>query len=207
MSTNLPFPLPTGYDPSGPYRNPGQTQPFPSPTDMPVGLWNGPTVVIRPDNWVADPSPGRLYKVTWESPIFDFRPDLRGMTANNAESNPTGRGPGRRAAVPIWRAAGQNTGVHLFLQFELIDADLRGFRAFTAEFGHIADITQVRGIGVGGDVTSTFTQRSESVIFSFTPFGGSAPIRYWQMTMGFDILDGQGFVGPIPTLKIYSMVY
>jgi len=175
---------------------------------MPVGLWNGPTVVIRPDNWEAlPPGGGRLYKVTWESPIYDFRPDLRGMTANNAESNPTGRGPGRKSAVPIWRAAGQNTGVHLFLQFELIDADLRGFRAFTLENGHISDVSQVRGIGPGTDVTSVFSQRSESIVFSFVPFGGSAPIRYWKMNMGFDILDGQGFVGPLPTLKIYAMVY
>lgn len=206
-ASNLPFPLPTGYDPSGPYRNPGQTQPFPSPTDAPVGLWNGPTVVIQPDNWAPNPRTGVLYTVSWESPIYDFRPDLRGMTANNAESNPTGRGPGRKSGVPIWRGAGQNVGVHLFLQFEIINADLRGFRAFTKEEGHIADVSQARAIGPGTDVTSVFAQRSESTVFSFTPFGGSAPIRYWKMNMGFEILDGQGFVGPVPTMKIYAMVY
>lgn len=207
MSTNLPFPLPTGYTPEGPYNNPGQTQPFPSPYNTPVGLWNGPTVIITPDNWFPNPGGGRLWKVTWQSPIFDMRPDLRGMTANNADSNPTGRGEGRKSGVPIWRAAGQNLGVHLYVQIQILSGDLRGCRAFAIDRGHISDVARVNQISQGLDVTSTFVQKNDSVVFSFTPFGGSAPIRYWQLDMGFDILSDQGFVGPVPTLKIDAMVY
>ena len=189
MSTYpLPYPLPQGYDPNGPYKNPGQTMPFPSPSDAPVGLWNGNRQQLT--NWAANPSAGVLWQFVWASPIFDMRPDLRSMSENRTNKTFSG--------IPIWRSAGQNVGAKLILQLHGL-TDLRGFKAIAQDEGHVFDVAQVTSISAEEDVTAQFTNKGTDAVVIFDPFGGSYPIRYWRQRIVFQVLDGFGFpVVPAP---------
>ena len=166
----LPYPLPEGYDPNGPYKNPGQSMPFPSPADAPVGLWNGNRQQLT--NWTANPITGVLWEITWTSPIFDMRPDLRSMSENRSNR-------AQFSGVPIWRSAGQNVGSKLILQVHGL-TDLRGFKAVAQDEGHVFDVSQVTTISAQEDVTAQFTNKGTDAVAIFDPFGGSYPIRYWR---------------------------
>ena len=86
------------------YRNPDGTLPLPSAKNIPVPLWvqtrvpfnwSGP-VSVGPGGTDPQPVPPSYdFTYTWDSPIFDLRPDLRSAQA------------GPKNGVPIWNTAGR----------------------------------------------------------------------------------------------------
>ncbi len=216
-SRSGPFPV-TGYPgPTGvegplnrnlPYSNPTASVPGPAALEN-RGYWTGPEVPVA---WQlqngtlvppANPQLGeqRYYEATFETPIFDLRPDLRASAS--AEN---------QAAYPIWRggafgAGGTlqiliNTGRPDNLQF-LINS-IPYMQVWAQEFAALSDPTDVRsitpppfGAGASGaiDVTSEFYQGSEAVLLNFIP--PSNPVRYWKTKLFFRFIEGQG---TLPTL-------
>jgi hypothetical protein len=96
------FPAQFGRAPQ--YRNPDGTLPLPSARNIPVPLWTqtrtnfnwtGPTACGPGDASCGSPPPSFDFTFTWDSPIFDLRPDLRSGQA------------GPKNGVPIWNTAGR----------------------------------------------------------------------------------------------------
>lgn len=189
MSTELPYPFFTEFDPSGPYRNPGQTLPRPSAQNLPAGCWIGGRSGLT---WTAvDPvATGATFRATWSSPIFDLRPDLGVMSQNQANRSPS--------AVPIWRAAGMNVGVKLWVQISNLSGVNESVRVETTEEGHVCDVAQIQTILYPQEITAEFTSRNQNSILGFTPYGDGYPIRYWRLNLTFDILANFGVITPFP---------
>jgi len=188
--SDFPYPMPERYDPEGPYRNPGNTIPRPSPTNMPVGAWIGNRGALS--NWTANPVEGVLWRTVWASPIFDLRPDLGGLSY-------TGNNNIRVAAVPIWRAAGQNVAAQLFVQVTNLTT-FSGLQVLSIEEAHVCDVSSVATINDPEDITSAFTSKGVSSLFTFSPYGSGYPVRYWRLQLQFDILDNQD--GPAPGVAV-----
>lgn len=193
----LPYPLPGRWDPSGPFRNPGGTNPLPSPANLPVTVWFGARVQLT---WrTASPNSGALFTANWASPVFDLHPQLRGMSEDSANQLAAG-------ATPIWAGPGA------MLRFQvtspaangLSGVDLSGFRVRYREFGHISQVTQVQSIDAEQDITAQFTAAQDSSIVLLQPKN----IRYYRIRVRFDVMDGFGYPDPTgPSLAIQGAMY
>ncbi len=203
MGGSLPYPLPSGYNAAGPYRNPGQTIPSPLPTDMPVGLWRGER--ISQDSWTANPpdDPAIRWRLEWASPVFDMRPDLRSTSENR--SNNTGPN-----GVPIWGGNAWASGVHLWLDTQMLgqnapfvgQPDYRGVEVLLTEEAHPMDLTQLTTILPFQDVTASFANAGQSNVTIYSPWGTGNPIRYWRLRLRFQIRNNTTFVGPLPPVLV-----
>ena len=96
-NTAIPNPQSTGYG-----HNPARSLPFPQPQNMPQGCWFSGAVRLP---WGAPPAPigaginPYFRGVLWTSPIYDLRPNLRGMQPQGT----TQISPGSAGnAMPIW---------------------------------------------------------------------------------------------------------
>jgi len=184
----LPYPLPGKWDPSGPFRNPGGTNPLPRPANLPVTVWFGARV---PLTWETINADGVLFRATWASPVFDLYPWLRGMSPDSANQLAAG-------ANPIWN------GPSSLFRFQLNSPatnglgglDLRGFRATYREFGHISQVTQVESIDAEQDITAQVTAAQDASVVLIQPKN----IRYYRVFTTFEVLDnfsyGGGNAGP-----------
>ena len=100
--------FPAQFGRSEEYRNPDGTLPLPSPENIPRPVWTQTRTAIGQNfTFVFVPNPvnsglptGRLGTLTWDTPWFDLRPDLRSSQAQ------------RKFGVPIW-----STGARLYVQF------------------------------------------------------------------------------------------
>lgn len=200
----LPYPLPEKYDPANQFRNPAGTIPRPSPGDMPVGGWFGGRIPVS--SWVSDPlgNGAILFRSRWASPIYDLRPDLGALSDNRNNATPSG--------VSVWRASGQNIAAQLFVQMTAPEnaggVDYRGFQVISQEQAHVSDVTQVSTVTGLQDVTAEFTSRGAASVVTFSPYGDGYPIRYWRLTLEFNILANQGYTEPLPpTFTIQAVLY
>lgn len=165
---------------------------------MPVGAWIGSRSPLT--NWIPNPEAGILWRVVWASPIFDLRPDLGALSEN--------RNVPRVSAVPIWRAAGQNSGAQLFVQCSTPN-DSRGLQVVSTEEAHVCDVTQVVGITGAQDVTAEFTSKGLASVVTFSPYGDGYPIRYWRLFLRFEIVTNQNFPEPgtPPSMTVQAALY
>ena len=196
MSARLPYPLPGSYDPSGPFRNPGSTNPLPSPADIPTPCWFGGGV---PLNWtdISAASTEIQLQATWASPIFDMRPDIRNLNSN---INSNGQPGGRMSGVPIWNPASQ-----LWIQFEnpgnaqgIRATSLQGFQIKAEEQVHVCDPNNLRSVSASEDVTAQFSTTGPSAILGWYPIGDGNPIRFYRLTLTFNMLKNFWGVAPTP---------
>lgn len=181
------------FNPVGPSRNPGGTNPFPLPSELPVPCHDLP---ITPLAWGAGAVTGNAavglveattFTATWQSPVFDLRPELRGSSMSAPLSSPDGTVPG---VVPIWRQT-YGAGGQLFVQVENLLADARSLTGLVVnviELGHVNDVRRVVSIAQPEDVSSQFTNNQASAVLVIVPPGGGCPMRYWQVRIVFDIL-------------------
>lgn len=200
MTTRLPYPLPNKWDPAGPYRNPGGTNPLPAPTNMPSPCWFGPRLT---GSWQVDADPQLLNSFFWRSPIFDMRPYLRGLVPDGAAS-----APGKVSGLPMWAQSAQ-----LYVQVEspsvaggLSAADLRGLEVLATERAHISNPQLISPVSVPQDLTEEFSVVGDSVILGWSPYGDSAPVRYWQLELKFQVRDNLGNAA-LPPLTITPAMY
>jgi hypothetical protein len=88
--------FPSQYGRSEQYRNPEGSLPLPAAKEIPRPTWAQPRIPLQ---WVGPtligpPNPiGNLWTVTWESPWYDLRPDLRSSQQQV------------KIGVPIWDRA------------------------------------------------------------------------------------------------------
>ena len=102
--------FPAQFGRSEEYRNPDGTLPLPSPENIPRPVWTQTRTPIGQNfNFVVTANPvagtrglpqGLLGTLSWDTPWFDLRPDLRSSQAQ------------RKFGVPIW-----STGARLYVQF------------------------------------------------------------------------------------------
>lgn len=190
----LPYPISGPYEPAGMYRNPNQTIPFPSPSNTPVGYYDGGN---NPLFWTASSDPEASFEAKWGSPLFDLRPDLRGA------------GGTVLAGTPIWKGAGQGIGGKLWVQVMGLRNVTGGvsatenLRVYSQEFGHITDSTMVASISTAIDVTEDFfksstivtgTNGADSAPMAFSAPGEGYPMRYWRIQLIFKRMK-QGSAG------------
>ena len=182
----IPYPLPRDYDPNGPFRNPGVTNPLPAPGDIPTPCWFGGAAYVQ---WqVANTATVNLTS-TWSSPIFDMRPDIRGLTSNVHDDGT----PGHVSAVPMW-----NPSAQLWLQFEnpalgvngISTQAMQGLQIIIWEEAHVCDPQNLSTVSnlEGTDITSEFDTTGASALMGFYPLGDGNPARYYRLRMTLNLL-------------------
>lgn len=183
----MPWTPPQRHDTSGQYYNPGGTNPFPAPRDMPKGVWSGMSQIINV------PAAGGA-TVTWSSPIFDLRPEFRASD---------GRRP--TPSIPIWKPSTVTGGAggKLWVQIQNTNTvDLGGLTVIAQEFAHISDVQQCISVDGGEDISSEFVPTAQSTVLTFVPVGAGYPIRFYQLQLQFTVDPaslGTGCVLPIYT--------
>ena len=192
----LPYPLRKDWNPSGPYRNPGATNPLPNPANMPVSAWFGARVPVV---WAAAADPAATFEADWASPTFDLYPQLRGLSDNSTNNLAAG-------SQPVWK--GPSAMFRFQLSSPVADGlgglDLRGFRVTYREFGHISDVTQVTSIDAAQDISAQVTAaQGDSVVF-LSP----KPLRYYRLIVKFEVLVDFNYAGGNgPEMYIQGAMY
>lgn len=216
MTYRLPFPLPPDYDPSGPFRNPGSTNPLPAPADIPAPCWFGGAATL---NWQASAESEIALTTSWSSPIFDMRPDLRGLRPNNAGGFNTNSGgqngvAGARSLMsgwPMWNPAAQ-----LWIQLSnpldpnnlgLLGGKFQGLEILAEEQVHISDPQKLQTVSPEQDVTEAFTTLGESSLLGWTPIGDGRPARFYRLKLTFNIKENFGATATGPVITLESAMY
>jgi hypothetical protein len=208
MTYRMPYPLPGEWNPAGPFRNPGGTNPLPRPDNLPVACWFGSRQSL---NWAT----GTLkiaQQATWSSPIFDMRPDMRGISGNvagngNVQSNAAGAS-NMASGVPIW-----NPSAQLWLQLESNNAeglrslDLRGFQVLATEQAHISNPNLLQSISGVQDITEEFSTLGTSSVLGWAPYGDGLPIRYYRLVLTFNIRANFDQAGSSPAMMATGAMY
>lgn len=193
---------PRGFPPtpkSGPFRNPHGTIPSPHPSELPAGQWTDPLRVLRfTDTGLPDTV---SHRAIWSTPVFDLRPDLGTSQGQVAGHLRPGAG-----VCQVWRASGLNAGAKLFFWINNINVaglGLRGMRVYTREFAHPTDPYKVLSSQITGDqdVTSQLLpyEGQTSAILQAYPTGDGYPVRYWRISVYFDIMKEETYVQAPPT--------
>lgn len=217
MSYRLPFPQRSEWDPSGQYRNPGATNPLPRPTNLPVGCWFGSLGML---NWVDSSKSGYNKEAIWRSPIYDLRPELRGMSSNGFATNGTistaqnngngysqvtqGRRDNAKNAIPIWNGIGG----HLLVQISGLTSTLTardGIVVLSSEYAHISDPGRIVQILADNDATFALETQTNDAILAFTPTGETGPVRFWQLELAFYRRDDT--TGALPRYTLQGAYY
>ena len=193
--------------------NPYRTVPFPQPSNMPQGCWYSGSVRLP---WGAAPAPigsadtpATYFRgCLWTSPIYDLRPNLRGLSA----SGTTQVGAGSSSnAIPIWGwsshmlyvqirnlRAGAAEGVAPVLPpgFSLPGNSLK---ILASEFAHVSDPGQLTQVLPSTDITSQVNTDTDSAILNFRPLGEGLPVRFWRLNLQFIVVNQAAAGGePLP---------
>ena len=189
-NTAIPNPQSTGYG-----HNPARSLPFPQPQNMPQGCWFSGAVRLP---WGAPPAPigaginPYFRGVLWTSPIYDLRPNLRGMQPQGT----TQISPGSAGnAVPMW---GWSSHM-LYVQISnLLSGGTEGtpgaipagqflpgqnLKLLSSEWGHVSDPGKLTQVLPSTDITSQVDTNTDSSILAFRPLGESLPVRYWRLNL------------------------
>jgi len=183
-----PWPPPGRWSDRGQWNNPAGTNPFPAPQNVPLGVWSGASGVITVPNAGV---------VTWQSPIFDLRPEYRASD---------GRRP--TPSIPIWKPSTITGGAggKLWVQIQNTDTvSLLGLEVIAQEFAHISDVQQLQSVDGGEDITTEFLPTANSTVLTFVPPGAGYPVRFYRLTLSFQILPGSG--GPGGSFPVFSAYY
>lgn len=162
---------------AGLYRNPHTTLPMPpAGGDMPVAYYESTKLALT---WALSDG---VQAATWQTPVFNLRPDLR-----SAGGTP-------KSGVPIW-----STAARLYVQISnLVNGSVnttKGLRVSSTESAAIAygDIrngfSSVQRVTADAEVTADVmfgTSQSDRVILVFAPLGESRPVRFWSLLLKFE---------------------
>lgn len=199
------YPGPTGveglYNPDVVYQNPTYSVPGPYATEN-RGYWTGPDVPVA---WILqpgtrlDPITGvgqeRFYRATWESPVFDLRPDLKASAGTENQS-----------AYPIFRGGAFGAGGSLQILVRRDDGtipNISNVTVFAQEFAAVTNPQDIVSVSptpfttAGVDITSEFYQGMQAALLNFIP--PSNPVRYWKTALTFQWV-ASGFT-TLPVLR------
>lgn len=181
------------YDPSGLRHNPAGTIPFPYPQNAPSGLWDGGQSSLTWSN-----NTDGLLTATWQSPLFDLRPQLRAAMS------------GKTGGTPIWLANG--VGGKLWVQIDNIAKNLplpatndwlQDLQVISREYGHVNDPQAVTQMTVDADITSEFNGGADSAVLTFLPTGEGYPIRWYRVSITFTYLVARAAPPPFAVSAAY----
>jgi len=174
----LGFSLPGNYNPTGTVTATGlASDPLSNPA---FGPWTQVGLVANQD-FIAS---GVVGRAIWTSPLFDLRPDLK--ASHSYMPN----------AYRINRSAAFGAGAKLMCQTYGHDTIVgnQDIAVYSVEYGHISEPQNIRWMQKRQEVTSDFFDNADGPegcsILEIQPAGGSSPIRYWGVTLIFDIMDG-----------------
>ena len=189
-----PWPPPEPFNAQGENRNPAGTLPFPSPSKMPLGIWNGIPTQMQ---WANDISPDYFRFAAWQSPVFDLRPEYRDARGANDTSN----------SIPIWKPSATNPGAggKLWVQIgpmaQIAPVSLTSMEIFYEEFGHIQDGNNLKKICPEADISDQYLPGQEDCILGFWPPGDGYPIRFWSVRVIIKYRDATMPSDPIFTIQ------
>ncbi len=215
--------------------NPLGSQPFPAPSGMPSPLWMG---ALAPLTFSTVNLPATIFaRAVWRSPIFDLRPDFRGvMTGRSAgqASMPQRVDPSvgattrahtvkRSGVVPIWipRGAAGKLWVQVF-GIGTQNWSERGLRVIAQEYANLTDPNNMPQVTDNTNVTTEFvgaeaaalgttglTTRKTSSVLMFQPVGSGYPLRYWQVQITFLYIVNSAALAnwPNPGYSLQSAFY
>jgi len=167
--------------------NPNGTMPFPRPSGMPVGFWDGGIASLLPTT-ASDPEYWR--EARWRSPLFDLRPDLRSMTGGDAKG------------VAIW-ATGKLFA--LVNNLRATTAATEGLKVTVREFCSPNRPEQIFQVTDPVDVSESFvTVERPATTLEFYPLNSGQPIRFWQVEMLFEWKEA---LAQTPRFSIFSAYY
>jgi hypothetical protein len=192
------------------YRNPYGSLPSPAANEIPVTFWSTPAGL--PVGWIGVDAAGDD-SATWQTPVFDLRPDLRSSQGMS------------KSGVPIW-----DTAARLYIQIfalTVIAATTQDLRLEYREhanttFGQITTPVPNRAVVAPGfpnrttrdpvvpvtpfiDITSELmlgTNQPDSIVLVFEMLGEGYPIRYWQAELRFLHIGAVG-----PALNFQAAMY
>ena len=189
----------SGFIPNDPnnnnyMRNPNGTMPFPNPSSMPVGLWDGGKRVLVPQT----PAGGSAWRdCTWKSPLFDLRPDLRSTNSGGAAQG-----------VPIWRSGGMGAGGKLWVIITGLRATTNACNGLEVEFREYCSPNrpnQLVQVTDPVDLSDSFvTTERDATLLEFHAVGAGVPIRYWQVELFFEWNEA---LGATPQFTLFSAYY
>jgi len=198
--TGYPPYLPT-YDRNltvaGSQYNPDNTNPFPQPGTAPVSGWtSGPFVPIV---FTAGPSPilgsEAVTTATWRSPVFDLRPERRGMDPQNSVRASAG-------AQAVW-----NAGAYLYVQLRglsLVADGLTDLVINEVEIGAVSIASDATQIAVPQDISEQVVgPLLPSIMLVIVPPGSGSPPRYWSVQLTFDKLSATA----VPSIELAAAYY
>jgi len=198
--TGYPPYLPT-YDRNlttpGSMYNPDNTNPFPPPGTTPVSGWtSGPSVRLQ---FTAGPSPvlgsEAVTTCTWQSPVFDLRPERRAMDPQDNLRN-------RPYAQAVWGA-----GANLYIQIlglQRVADGLTDLVINEQEIGAVSIASLTAFLASPQDISDQVVGISfDSAMITITPPGSGSPPRYWQAVLTFDKLSATA----VPDLEIVAAYY
>ena len=182
----LPDPNTSGYG-----YNPARSLPFPSPQNMPQGCWFSGKVTLT---WGAPPAaPGSspyFRGATWNSPIFDLRPNLRGLNPQGTTQISPGSGGN---SIPIWGWSSHRLYVQVIGLQQVAGAGFftpgQTLKLESSEFAHVSDSGQLQQVQPLTDISQQLNTNTNSAILTFAPSGESIPVRYWRLNLQFIVTD------------------
>lgn len=128
--------------------------------------------------------------VVWRTPIYDLRPNLRGMYPNGHRQVSPGSGGN---AVPIWGWSGHRLYVQITGLQQTPPAGQflpgRSLKLLATEFAHVSDSGQLQQVLPQADITSQVNPDTNSAVLVFRPVGEALPMRFWQLSLQFIVTD------------------
>ena len=193
MSYRLPGPQRRNYSTEGQFRNPAGTAPMPAPTNMPVACWFQNQMSVAFGASVQFDA-----EVTWNSPVFDLKPELRGMPSGFTAVG------GRIApnAVPIWGSGALHVQISNLtsLAWSLTNIGLYG-----SENAHLSDPGRLQQVLPTNDLTQYIQFGTPSIVLTFDPPGEGNAVRYWSVGLRFVKTIATG--NPTPVYSIDAVYY
>ena len=170
--------------------NPSGSLPYPQAQNMPVGCWDGGAVKLQLR--AATGAETFYRRGEWASPIFDLRPDLRGVSKSTGQSVTAGgvRQSFDLEGTPIWN--GQSAG--LWIQVNGLDGNNSWLNQLTVESEELAspnDVGLLQRFTDKVDISSEFVSRDQkpTTLLQFIPVGQGYSCRYWQIKLTFTWQD------------------
>jgi hypothetical protein len=191
--------LPNPYQQPSTYPPPGAQQLYPDQRSLPPR----PQPNAIKSWWLCDdrallfaaPTPaqqGVSRTAQISSPLFDLRPDLK---HSNARTSP---------AIPIWRP---NGGGLLYVQVSRINAAataLNDLEIRYQERGNCWAADKVSTTTALEDLTHGINAGQQSCVFTFQAPGTGYNMRYWGLTLNFNILVA---LTPAPPMVVSMAFY
>ena len=184
----------TGFVPNDPenkgyLRNPNGSLPYPKPHNMPIGFYDGGEKALSTFAGGASD----YLTATFQTPVFDLRPDLRSMTG------------GEQEGVAIWKYSGSGRGGRLHVMVDnILAGHTEGLDVKAVEYVSPNRPTLMRQVTDCVNVSDQFVVSGRTATYlSFTPTG-EFPIRFWQVQLLFTWTQN---IALTPQFTIFSSFY